>query len=84
MTLQGHWPSVKKHAPMWGSTAAWNEEWSEVEIRKESCRRLCWSSMIMAAGHVSYTIAHRSQRLELFIGDPANVRPNPFPEIYPG
>ncbi|KAF5338925.1 hypothetical protein D9611_008729 [Ephemerocybe angulata] len=72
MTLVEHWPSVNDHAPMWGSTPAWNDGWSDAEIRKESCRRLCWSSMILAAGHISYTIAHRSQGLDLFISDPAN------------
>lgn len=74
MTLNEHWPSVNDLAPMWGSTPAWNESWSEAEIRKESCRRLCWSSMCLAAGHISYTTAQRSQGLDLFISDPSNVR----------
>lgn len=65
---------------MWGPTPAWDETWSEAEIRKESCRRLCWSSMILAAGHMSYTIAHRSQGLDLFISNPANVS---FSALYP-
>lgn len=72
-TLDEHWPSGNDHAPLWGSTPAWDETWSEGDIRKESCRRLCWSSMILAAGHISYTTAHRSQGLDLFIADPANV-----------
>jgi hypothetical protein len=72
-TLGEHWPSGNDYAPMWGSTPAWDEAWSEGDIRKESCRRLCWSSMILAAGHISYTTAHGSQGLDLFIADPANV-----------
>lgn len=72
-TLGKHCPSSSDYAPMWGLTPAWDEDWSEGDIRKESCRRLCWSSMILAAGHISYTTAQRSQGLDLFIADPANV-----------
>ncbi|KAG5645482.1 hypothetical protein DXG03_006027 [Asterophora parasitica] len=72
MTLSSHWPECDSYAPLWNSTPAWNSEWSEAEIRKESCRRLCWSSMIIAAGHASYTTAHRSNALNLFISDPSN------------
>jgi hypothetical protein len=67
--------SANEYAPNWSSTPAWDETWSEADIRKESCRRLCWSSMILAAGHVSYTTAQRLQGLDLFIADPANVCP---------
>ena len=74
MTLRECWPMSREHAPLWGATPAWNKDWSEGEIRKESCRRLCWSSSILAAGHVSYTMAHRSKGLDLFISNPANVR----------
>ena len=73
ITLGEQWSSAAEHAPLWGSTPAWDESWTEGEIRKESCRRLCWSSMTLAAGHISYTTAHRSQGLDLFISDPANV-----------
>lgn len=72
-TLEGNWPSSSDHAPLWSSTPAWDESWTAAEVRKESCRRLCWSSMILAAGHISYTTAQRSQGLDLFISDPANV-----------
>ncbi|KAF5382644.1 hypothetical protein D9615_002795 [Tricholomella constricta] len=72
MTLSAHWPECNEHTPLWTSTPAWNSSWGEAEIRKESCRRLCWSSMILAAGHASYTTAHRSDALNLFISDPSN------------
>uniref|UniRef100_A0A8H7XLV5 Zn(2)-C6 fungal-type domain-containing protein n=1 Tax=Psilocybe cubensis TaxID=181762 RepID=A0A8H7XLV5_PSICU len=71
-TLEEHWPSAAEHAPLWSATPAWDDTWTEAEIRKESCRRLCWSSMMLAAGHISYTTSHRSQGLDLFISDPAN------------
>lgn len=73
ITLGERWSSAAEHVPLWGSTPAWDHSWTEGEIRKESCRRLCWSSMILAAGHISYTTAHRSKGLDLFISDPANV-----------
>lgn len=72
LTLGYHWPSASEHAPMWALTPAWNDSWSENEIRKESIRRLCWSAMITAAGHISYTTAHRTHAPNLFIADPAN------------
>ncbi|KAF8908985.1 hypothetical protein CPB84DRAFT_1843323 [Gymnopilus junonius] len=72
LKLQEHWPSAAEHAPLWSATPAWDNSWTEAEIRKESCRRLCWSSMILAAGHISYTTAQRSEGLDLFITDPAN------------
>lgn len=73
LTLKENWSLTAEHAPMWASTPAWNNSWSEGEIRKESIRRLCWSAMVVAAGHISYTTAHRSHNPDLFVADPANV-----------
>lgn len=83
LTLIEHQQESSEQTPLWTLTPAWNDRWNEAEIRKESCRRLCWSSMILAAGHVSYTTAHRSGILKLFISDPANVSSQPlrFSEI---
>ncbi|KAG6897754.1 hypothetical protein C0992_011423 [Termitomyces sp. T32_za158] len=72
LTLIEHQQESCEQTPLWTLTPAWNDRWNEAEIRKESCRRLCWSSMILAAGHVSYTTANRSGILKLFISDPAN------------
>jgi len=72
-TLEGRWPSSSELAPMWRSTPAWDSNWSPGEIRKESARRLCWSAINIAAGHLSYTTAVRSEGLDLFITNPANV-----------
>lgn len=71
---QGYrWPASLEHTPMWQATPAWAPSLSEGEIRKESCRRLCWSSMILAAGHTSYATANRGHAATLFISDPSNV-----------
>ncbi|THU95763.1 hypothetical protein K435DRAFT_665729 [Dendrothele bispora CBS 962.96] len=72
LTLGEHWPSSIQHTPMWANTPAWDSSWSEGDIRKESCRRLCWSAVTLAAGHVFYAMANHSQGLDLFIADPAN------------
>lgn len=73
LTLGARWPFTNAHAPMWNQTPAWNDSWSEIDIRKESIRRLCWSSMVTAAGYISYTTAHQSVNPDLFIADPSNV-----------
>ncbi|KAJ7176007.1 hypothetical protein C8R46DRAFT_1080390 [Mycena filopes] len=72
LTLRDQWPEALEHTPLWAQTPAWNASWSEAEIRKESCRRLCWSSMKLAAGHSAYSSANQFHGVTLFIGDPAN------------
>ncbi|KAJ6475057.1 hypothetical protein C8R47DRAFT_986425 [Mycena vitilis] len=72
LTLKDHWPEALEYTPLWAQTPAWNTSWSESEIRKESCRRLCWSSMNLAAGHSAYSSANRGHSVKLFIADPSN------------
>jgi hypothetical protein len=74
LALASHWNGTMEHAPLWASTPAWSSS-DEGEIRKESCRRLCWSTMTMSAGHLSYTATHsaHSKPPDLFITNPANV-----------
>ncbi|KAK2459632.1 hypothetical protein APHAL10511_008277 [Amanita phalloides] len=73
ITLKSNWPLIDEYVPLWGLTPTWDMTWSASEIRKESCRRLCWSSMILAAGHVSYISAIRADPIpDLFISNPAN------------
>ena len=73
MTLSASNSESSAHTPLWSCTPAWSTMWSEGEIMKESCRRLCWSSMILAAGYASYAVAHKSSVVDLFISDPSNV-----------
>ncbi|KAK1226275.1 hypothetical protein PQX77_010748 [Marasmius sp. AFHP31] len=70
--LGTHWPQSLDHVPFWAQTPAWDPNWSEAEIKKESCRRLCWFSNTLAAGHVSYALATKSVQPNWFIGDPSN------------
>jgi hypothetical protein len=73
MSLGQQWNSAFEFTPEWLSTPAWDENWTEGEINKESCRRLCWSAVSLAAGHSSYTTAYKAYHLNLFITDPAHV-----------
>jgi len=73
MTLGASNPESSAHTPLWSCTPAWSKTWSEGEIMKESCRRLSWSSMVLAAGYASYAVAHKSSMVDLFISDPSNV-----------
>lgn len=73
LTLKASWEGTDEHAPLWHATPAWNDVWSESEIRKESCRRLCWSAMTLAAGHTIYASPGSRPTPGLFLTDPANV-----------
>jgi hypothetical protein len=73
LALGASWAGTMEHTPLWASTPAWSSV-NEGEIRKESCRRLCWSAMILSAGHLSYSMAHSMSRPDLFVAHPANVR----------
>lgn len=73
LTLGEQWTPAFEHTPLWTQTPGWSAAWSEAEIRKESCRRLCWSSMTLAAGHSAYSSANRGHTVDLFISDPSNV-----------
>ncbi|KAJ6585157.1 hypothetical protein B0H19DRAFT_1108565 [Mycena capillaripes] len=72
LTLKDQWPEALEHTPLWAQTPALKPSWSEAEIRKESCRRLCWSSMLLAAAHSAYSSANRVHTVRLFIADPSN------------
>ncbi|KAL4063290.1 hypothetical protein V8B97DRAFT_2026456 [Scleroderma yunnanense] len=70
----GHcWPAAHEHTPLWVSSPGWDDAWTPGEIRKETCRRLCWSSMILVAGFTSYMDAARRMMPDFFIGEPANL-----------
>ncbi|KII90502.1 hypothetical protein PLICRDRAFT_39063 [Plicaturopsis crispa FD-325 SS-3] len=79
MTLDKVWPGVTEHAPQWTMAHAWNTEASEVDIRKESSRRLCWSAMMITAGLSTYTATCKNGHIDLFINDPAN-----YALLFPG
>ncbi len=73
--LKEQWPTVSEVAPLWEMTTMWPDGLHEGEIRKEECRRLVWSSVMLSAGQNGYTAADAElDRTELFIKDHRNVR----------
>ncbi|OBZ71229.1 hypothetical protein A0H81_08387 [Grifola frondosa] len=78
-TLGKTWPHVSRCAPLWSSTPAWIDG-PESELRKEECRRLVWSALMLTASHSSYTAASSDIAIQqLFIMDPAN-----YALLFPG
>lgn len=79
MTLGQCWPASHEYTPLWVTTPAWDDNWSEAEVRKEGCRRLCWSALALIAGHTSYATAERRIPTDLFLREPAN-----YALLFPG
>ena len=72
-------PIAQQVTPLWLTTPAWKEDSTDAEIRKEECRRVVWSSMMLAAAHSSYTTACSGfSQMDLSINDPSSVRPEFF------
>ncbi|KAK7690029.1 hypothetical protein QCA50_006673 [Cerrena zonata] len=79
-TLGQNSNTAKEWTPLWLTTPTWQDNWPEADIRKEECRRIVWSSMMLTAGHSSYTVAYGgSAQLDLFINNPAN-----YMVLFPG
>ena len=51
----------------------WNPSWSEAEIRKEECRRLCWVALALVANYTLQCSAFHVEPMRFFLSDPANV-----------
>ncbi|KAH7928462.1 hypothetical protein BV22DRAFT_1030769 [Leucogyrophana mollusca] len=79
LSLGKRWAGAHEHTPLWASCAAWDETASEADFRKEMCRRLCWSSLILTAGHSSYVASSGRSPPELFLVEPAN-----YSILFPG
>ncbi|KAG1745927.1 uncharacterized protein EDB91DRAFT_1049694 [Suillus paluster] len=79
MTLGQRWSRAYEYTPLWVTTPAWDDNWSETEVRKEGCRRLCWSALSLIAGHTSYVTSRKLSPAELFLGEPAN-----YALLFPG
>ncbi|OBZ65209.1 hypothetical protein A0H81_09502 [Grifola frondosa] len=73
-TLAHTCPEAVEYAPLMCGMPAWTDV-SEGEIRKEECRRLAWSSLMVAASHGSYNTSDSafSPQMDLFIMDSANT-----------
>ncbi|KIP08090.1 hypothetical protein PHLGIDRAFT_29730 [Phlebiopsis gigantea 11061_1 CR5-6] len=79
-TLGSNWTGAQEHTPLWLMTPAWHEDASEAMVRKEECRRLVWSSVMMVAGYTSFTAANSlAPPLELSLMEPSN-----YALLFPG
>lgn len=73
-TLKRQWPAVSEIAPSWESTTLWPQVISEGELKKEECRRLVWSSVMLTAAYNSCIAADTQVDTgDLFIKDYENV-----------
>ena len=56
------------------SNPPWDPSWTLEEIRKEECRRICWSALTLIASHTSQCAAFHEEPLQLQLAEPSNVR----------
>ncbi|KAH8113570.1 hypothetical protein DFH11DRAFT_1510242 [Phellopilus nigrolimitatus] len=78
LSLGRVWRETQEYTPFWMCTPAWNPAWGVAEIRREECRRLCWSTLTMLAGYTAYRASLGLSIIDLFILHPSNYR-NVFP-----
>lgn len=74
LTLGRQWPEAQWQVPLWVASPTWNHEWTEGEIKKEECRRLCWSALMLISAHISYFVAANWRHSDYFVMEPSNVR----------
>lgn len=74
LNLGRHWDDASKYVPFWAYTPAWNPAWTDAEIRREECRRLCWNTLLVLAGYTSYRAAVGLDIIKMFLLDSSNVR----------
>lgn len=72
MTLGATWSGTTEHAPMWAKSPMWDADWSEAEIRREECRRLCWSAAQLSSSQANYTHATRLSDPNMWMSNPDN------------
>lgn len=78
----GHtWPAIKTLAPAWSASLMWPEGMSDGDFKKEECRRLVWSSIVIIANYHAYMNANPEMLLDtshMFVREPEGVSPS-FP-----
>ncbi|EJC99066.1 uncharacterized protein FOMMEDRAFT_95074, partial [Fomitiporia mediterranea MF3/22] len=79
LSLGYNWSEAKEHVPFWLNSPAWNPSWTDAEIRREECRRLCWNTLHLFAGYTTYRTSLGLATLDLFLLHPSNVH-----NIFPG
>lgn len=73
-SLGYNWPPSQDLAPQWSDMPMWPKNVSSGELLKEECRRLAWSSVMLAATVSTKSAAGTDWDAEhLWIKDPSNV-----------
>lgn len=52
----------------------WDPQWTEEDIRKEECRRLCWCALTLVSAYTAQCSAFHTEPEVLTLANPANVR----------
>ncbi|KZT18418.1 hypothetical protein NEOLEDRAFT_1080339 [Neolentinus lepideus HHB14362 ss-1] len=58
----------------WTSTPVWEQNWSDAEVKREECRRLCWSALSLASEYVSRCTFNQEKQPNFFLTEPANYK----------
>ncbi|OSD04134.1 hypothetical protein PYCCODRAFT_1451417 [Trametes coccinea BRFM310] len=73
-------PLVQDHlSQSYSLNPPWDPRWSETEIRKEECRRLCWCALTLVSNHTAYCSAFHIEPMELTLANPSN-----YALLFPG
>ncbi|KAK7692152.1 hypothetical protein QCA50_003771 [Cerrena zonata] len=57
----------------------WGTDWTLEEIRREECRRICWSALTLVSSHTSQCAAFHEEPLQLQLAEPSN-----YALLFPG
>ncbi|KDQ27287.1 hypothetical protein PLEOSDRAFT_1076525 [Pleurotus ostreatus PC15] len=76
-------PTDAAHPPdafsTWAYPLPWDSSWTEVQVRDEECRRLCWSALSLVSTYTSQCAAFNRDPPNLFLTDPSN-----YAILFPG
>ena len=57
----------------WSYKLPWDPAWSDMQVRDEECRRLCWSALSLVCDYVSQCVATDQEPPNFFLADAGNV-----------
>ncbi|KAI0929798.1 hypothetical protein AcV5_006666 [Taiwanofungus camphoratus] len=60
-------------------TPPWDPNWSDTEVRKEECRRLCWSALALIASYTFQCSVFHQEPLAFALSEPSN-----YALLFPG
>lgn len=57
----------------WTYALPWDSSWTDVQVRDEECRRLCWTALTLICNYTSQCVAFNKQPPDFFLSDSGNV-----------